>query len=300
MDIDLTTSPSNNKNCGANSNNTTTTSGGARKRRKRAKYVNQELANARDIGILPITHLVLRDNLLLRPFQKAILEACPHLEQLEICYSQKTDGDEVATLVRENCPKICRLTLHSTRQRWTLAMIDGMPQSVEQLILFTGQLDQDMATAIKERKDTLTKLELDFGIDSSGKRRLGSILCLLRECTQLREFSYHGDAEDEIFKAVMFKKYWNLPQLRKLRLNGIDPRAKYKGIPQVPTPEGWRQEFGGRQYSCCSARSFEEVRKQGKDSKSPLFDVALLHHIKDLPMLSEVVITEAVYRKKLD
>ncbi|KAK5820670.1 hypothetical protein F5H01DRAFT_339055 [Linnemannia elongata] len=289
--------PSNNNN----NSSRTTTSGSAMtcRRKNRLKLVAKALPDARDLGILPITHLVLRDSRLQHPFQKAILEVCPHLEQLEICYSQRADGGEIATLVRENCSKIRRLTLHSNRQPWTLAMIDGMPQAVEELILYTGQLDLQMAMAIKERKNSLTRLELDFGQGYKGKRRLDCILGILLECTELREFAYHNHAEDEIFKTMLFANPWNLPHLRKLRLHGVSPRAACYGIPQVSTPEGWRQKFEGRKHDCCSYRSFEDVRKQGKDVKSPLFDVALLKHIKDLPMLTEVNITETVYRKKL-
>ncbi|KAF9150801.1 hypothetical protein BG015_007386 [Linnemannia schmuckeri] len=274
--------------------------GGRNKRRRRSALVNVKLPDAKNIGILPITHLVLRDNRLLLPFQKAILEACPHLEQLEICYSQKADGGKVATLVRENCHKLRRLSLRSTRQPWSLAMIEGAPQSVKDLVLHTGQLDLQMAAAIKDRKDSLTRLELDFGQGTKGKRRLACILSILRECTELREFKYHNHADDKVFKEMMFKNTWNLPNLRKLHLHGVSPRAKYGGIPQVPSPEGWRQQYGGRKGHCCSARSFEEVRKQGETLKSPLFDVALLEHVNDLLNLSEVVITEAIYRKLLD
>ena len=270
------------------------------KRRRRSELANAKLPDAKNIGILPISHLVLRDNHLLLPFQKAILEACPHLEQLDICYSQKADGGKVATLVRENCHELRRLSLRSTRQPWTLAMIEGAPQSVEELILHTGQLDLQMTAAIKERKDSLTRLDLDFGQGTKGKRRLACIHSILRECTELREFTYHNHAEDKVFKDMMFKKAWNLPNLRKLHLHGVSPRAKHGGVPQVPSPEGWRQQYGGRKGHCCSARSFEEVRKQGNAVKSPLFDVALLEHVRDLPSLSEVVITEAVYRKLLN
>lgn len=293
MDVDPTPGPSNN-------NNTTTTGGGASKRRRkyRSKLVAKVLPGAKDLGILPITHLVLRDSHLQLPFQKAILEACPYLEQLEICYSQKADGGKIATLIRENCPRIRRLTLHSTRQPWTLAMIDGMPQAVEELVLYTGQLDLQMAMAIKERKGSLTRLELDFGEGSKGRRRLGCILGILQECTELHEFAYHNHAEDKIFNA-MFAKPWNLPHLRKLHLHGVCPRSEYGGVPKAPSPEGWRLKYGGRKHDCCSFRSFEEVRKMGIDVKVPLFDVALLEHVKDLPMLTEVVISEAVYRKKL-
>ncbi|KAF9118063.1 hypothetical protein BGW39_001502 [Mortierella sp. 14UC] len=271
-----------------------------RRRKNRASLVNTPLPNAKDFGVLPITHLVLLDNRLLRPFQQAILEASPHLEQLEICYSQKANGGKVAALVRDNCRKIRRLTLRSTRQPWTLAMIDDMPLSVEELILYTGQLDLQMTAAIKERADTLKRLALDFGQGTKGKRRLACILTILRECTELREFSYHNHAEDKVFKAMMFKKQWNLPNLRKLILHGVSPRSKYGGIPQVPTPDGWRQGYGGQKDHCCSARSFEDVRKLGKSTKSPLFDVALLDHVKDLANLSEVVVTEAIYRKQLN
>ncbi|KAF9119475.1 hypothetical protein BGX30_003818, partial [Mortierella sp. GBA39] len=152
--------------------------GGGSKKRRRAELVNTKLPDARNIDILSVTHLVLEDNLLL-PFQKAILEACPHLEQLEICYSQKADGGKVATLVRDNCRKLRRLTLKSTRQSWTLEMID---------------------------KNTLV--------------------------------------------------------IRKRTVGRGDPQA-------------------------------------GQALKSPLFDIALLDHVKELPHLSEVIITEVKYRKKL-
>jgi hypothetical protein len=267
------------------------------KRRRRSVLVNTKLPDAKNIGILPITHLVLRDNRLLRPFQEAILEACPHLERLEICYSQKTDGSEVATLVREHCRKLRQLTLRSTRQAWTLAMVEGAPQSVEELVLHTGQLDLQLAAAIRDRKDSLTRLELDFGQGTKGKRRLACILSILQECTELREFTYHNHAEDKVFKDILFKNTWNLPNLRKLRLHGVSPRAKYGGIPQVSSPLGWRQYYGGRKALCCSVRSFEEVGRLGRKPKSPLFDVALLNHVKDLPLLSEVVISEAIYRR---
>lgn len=178
-------------------------------------------------------------------------------------------------------------------------MIDGMPHTVKELILHTGQLDLQIATAIKARKDDLTRLELDFGQGSKGKRRLTCILSILRECTELRVFSYHNHAQDKIFKEMMFKKRWNLPNLRKLHIHGVSPRSRYNGLPQDPSPEGWRQEFVCRKEKNCSARSFEEIRKQGKELKSPSFDIVLLDHVKDLPQLSEVIITEAKYRKKL-
>ncbi|KAF9090336.1 hypothetical protein BGX23_006025 [Mortierella sp. AD031] len=269
-----------------------------RRRSKRIELMDIEVENV-NIGILPVTHLVLADNRLLRPFQKSILEACPHLEQLEICYSQKADGGAVATLVADNCKKLRRLTLRSTRQPWTYAMIDKMPPTVTELILYTGQLDLQMGEAIKFRSDKLTRLDLDFGQGTKGKRRLTVMLSILNECTKLREFTYHNHAEDKIFKNIMFAQAWNMPNLVKLRLHGVSPRVKYGGIPQAPVPEGWRQEYGGRKGSCCSARSFEDVRKLGGVTKSPLFDVALLDHVKNLPMLSEVVVTEAIYRKLL-
>ncbi|KAF9098091.1 hypothetical protein BGX23_007083 [Mortierella sp. AD031] len=292
-----------NNNSTPTTTNATTNNGdeaGAQSRRiRRAQLMDVELPDAEDIGILNVRHLVLADNRLLLPFQRSILQACPHLVQLEICYSQRSDGGAVATLVRENCEVLRRLTLRSTRQPWTLAMIEGAPETVEELILYTGQLDLQMAAAIKDRKDTLTRLDLDFGQGSKGKRRLACILSILRECEKLREFSYHNHAEDKVFKEIMFKKPWNLPNLVKLRLHGVSPRAKYGGIPQVPVPEGWRQEYGGRKASCCSARSYEDVRKLGSEFKSPLFDVALLQHIGGLETLSEVVVSEAVYRRLL-
>ncbi|KAG0276126.1 hypothetical protein BGZ95_007986, partial [Linnemannia exigua] len=123
----------------------------------RVKDVNMARPNAKDVGELPVAHLVLRDNRLLLPFQQVILKACPHLDQLEICYSQKADGGKVAALV-----KLRRLTLRSTRQTCTLAMIEDMSMSVEELILFTKQSDLQMTSATKDRADTLKRLDLDL------------------------------------------------------------------------------------------------------------------------------------------
>ncbi|KAF9899644.1 hypothetical protein EC991_008526 [Linnemannia zychae] len=268
-----------------------------RRRPNRTILVNTPLPDDKNFGILPITHLVMQDNQLLLPFQQVILEASPDLEQLEICYTRKADGGRVATLVRDNCRNIRRLILRSARQPWTLAMIEGMPQSVEELIMHTGQLDLQMTAAIKDRAKILKRLDLDLGQRTRGRRRLACILSILRGCTELREFFYHNHAEDKVFREVMFKKRWNLPNLNKLYLHGITPRATYHGILQIPVPNGWRQRYRVQKNTCCSARSIEDVRKLGKTPKSPLFDVALLKHVKSLPQLLEVTITEAVYRK---
>ncbi|KAF9086287.1 hypothetical protein BGX23_009014 [Mortierella sp. AD031] len=295
-------SSTNNNN--ATSNNDNGAAGGTsnRTRKRRAEEMEEEMESALDIGKLPIEHLVLADNRLLFPIQRRILEACPHLQQLEICYSQRADGEQVATQVRESCKEIRPLTLRSTRQPWTPPMIDGMPQSVNDLILHTGQLDLKMAAAIRDRKDALTRLVLDFGRGTKGKRRLACVRSILEENTELREFSYHNHAEDKVFKDIMFKRPWNLPNLpnlRKLQIHGASPRAKYGGLPQTSVPEDWRQEYGGRKAVCCSARSFEDVHKLGPQKKSPLFDVALLDHVQNLDSLSEVVVSEAIYRKRL-
>ncbi|KAF9136788.1 hypothetical protein BGX30_010870, partial [Mortierella sp. GBA39] len=135
--------------------------GSSKRRRSQGSDLNWQ--SARKPEILPVTHLVLSGNRLHLPFQKAIFKASPHVEKLEICYTHKADGTAIASLVAESCPKIRHLTLKSRRQPWTLAMLEGMPQSVEELILHTGQLDLDMVAAIKDRKDMLTRLELDFG-----------------------------------------------------------------------------------------------------------------------------------------
>lgn len=99
---------------------------------------------------------------------------------------------------------------------------------------------------------------------------------------------------------MLLKKTWNVPNLRRLNLHGVSPRAKYGGIPQVRSLEGWRQQYEGRKGTCCLFRQFEEVRQQGNAWGSPLFDVALLEHVNDLPNLSKVAITEAVYYKLLE
>ncbi|KAG0374089.1 hypothetical protein BGX24_010841, partial [Mortierella sp. AD032] len=272
-----------------------------RRRRNRVKDVNTPRPNAKKIGKLPITHLVLLGKRLLLPFQQAILEACPHLYQLDICCFRKADGGKVAALVRDNCREIRRLTLRSSRQPWTLAMIEGMPMSVEELILFTAQLDRQMTSAIKDRADALKRLDLDFGRgNEKGKCRLACVLYILRKCSELREFTYHDHANDKIFKETMFRKPWSLPHLNKLNLHGITPRGKHGGLPQVAVPHGWGQDYGCCRGDCCSARTFEDVHRQGKTPMSPLFDVDLLNHVKNLPQLSQVTITEAIYRKQLE
>ncbi|KAF9322228.1 hypothetical protein BGZ91_004375 [Linnemannia elongata] len=244
--------------------------GGNKRRRSQGSDLN--LQAARNPEILPVTHLVLNDNRLLLPFQNAIFKACPHVEKLEICYTQKADGATIASLIAKSCPKIHHLTLTSTRQPWTLAMLKGMPRSVEELILHTGQLDLIMVAAIKDRKDMLTRLELDFG----------------------------QGTKDKHFKEVMFKETWNLPNLRKLHIHGVAPRAQCKDLPQVSVPNSWRQETQVRKHSCCSTRRMQDIHYLGDKVVSLLFDVALLEHVKDLPNLSEVVITEVRYRKRLN
>ncbi|KAK5820718.1 hypothetical protein F5H01DRAFT_411926 [Linnemannia elongata] len=272
--------------------------GGNKRRCSQGSDLNMQAA--RNSEILPVTHLVLNDNRLLLPFQNAIFKACPHVEKLEICYTQKADGATIASLVAESCLKIHHLTLTSTRQPWTLAMLKGMPQSVEELTLHTGQLDLTMVAAIKDRKDMLTRLELDFGQGTSGNRRLESILLILRACSELREFTYHNHAEDKHFKEVMFKETWNLPNLRKLHIHGVAPRAQCEDLSQVSVPNSWRQENQLRKHSCCSTRRMQDINNLGDKVVCPLFDVALLEHVKDLPNLSEVVITEVKYRKRLN
>ncbi|KAF9101970.1 hypothetical protein BGX29_005095 [Mortierella sp. GBA35] len=79
------------------------------------------------------------------------------------------------------------------------------------------------------------------------------------KCTEPSKFSYHNHAEDKVFESIVFAQPWNMLNLVKLRFYGVSPRAK-DGNPSSP---------------------------------------ALLDHVKNLPMLSEVVVTEAVYRKLL-
>ncbi|KAF9096512.1 hypothetical protein BGX23_011034 [Mortierella sp. AD031] len=247
---------------------------------------------------LTVTHLVLEDNRLQLPIQRHILKRCPDLIQLEICYSQRSDGEQLGALVRDYCPMIRRLTLRSSRQPWSLAMIERMPESVEELILHTGQLDLDMAGAINDRKDTLTRLDLDFGNGARGKRRLESVMTILRKCSNLREFTYHNHADDTLFKEVMLSKSWDLPKLIKLGIHGVGPRTKRDGLPQTPVPIEWWQQCGGKRKTCCSARSMEDVQTSGPEM-SPLFDIALLNHVQGLPKLSEVVVTESTYHKRI-
>ncbi|KAF9085100.1 hypothetical protein BGX23_009975, partial [Mortierella sp. AD031] len=111
-------------------------------------------------------------------------------------------------------------------------------------------------------------------------------------------FTYHNHADDTLFKEVMLNKTWDLPKLIKLGIHGVGPRTKHDGLLQAPVPSEWRQKFGGKRKTCCSGRSSEDIQISGLE-KSPLLDIALLDHVKDLPMLSEVVITESVYHKKI-
>lgn len=141
----------------------------------------------------------------------------------------------------------------------------------------------------------MTRLDLDFGQGTKGKRRLTCILSILRECSELLEFTYHNHAEEKVLKEMLLRKPWDLPNFRELHLHGVSPRAKYGGITQVPSPEGWRQQYESRRGTCCSFRSFEEVHQQDNALKSPFFDAALLEHVRGLPSLSKVSITEAVY-----
>ncbi|KAF9119110.1 hypothetical protein BGW39_000564 [Mortierella sp. 14UC] len=175
-----------------------------RRRRRRTKEAIAKMKNARDIGTLPVTHLVLGESRLFFPFQKAILRACSDLDQLEICYSQNADGAKTGKVILENCSKTRRLVLTSTTQQWTLAMIKGMPHSVEELFLITGQLEPHMVAAINNRSDALARLELDFGKVSKGRRRLASIMTILNKCTNLPEFSCHNHIEDKLFMEVIF------------------------------------------------------------------------------------------------
>ncbi|KAF8937037.1 hypothetical protein BGZ47_009209 [Haplosporangium gracile] len=267
-----------------NSCNASTSSGGGSNKRKAMMKGSVEAVTSADAP---------RRSSSAPPFQKVIFKACPHVEQLKICYTQKAVGSTIANLVAESCPKIRHLTLTSTRQPWTLAML-------EKLIPHTGQLDLDMVAAVNDRKDMLTRLELNFGQDSKGKRRMECILLILRACSELREFTYHNHAEDKLFKEVMFKKAWNLPNLRKLHIHGVSPRVQHNSLPQVPVPNSWRQENQVRKHRCCSSQSMQDIRNLGSRSLSPLFDVALLDQIKDLSNLSKVVITEAKYRKRLN
>ncbi|KAG9061800.1 hypothetical protein KI688_006951 [Linnemannia hyalina] len=296
-----------------NTNAPTSSGGGSNKRksvdegadegsnkRRRSQDSGLNLLSARRPEILPVTHLVLSSNRLHFPFQKAIFKASPHVEKLEICYTHKADGTTIASLVAESCPRIRHLTLKSRRQPWTLAMLEGMPQSVEELILHTGQLDLDMVAAIKDRKDVLTRLELDFGKGSKGKRRLECILLLLQACSELREFTYHNHAEGMLFQEVMFKKAWNLPNLRRLHFHGIAFRAQYNDLSRVPVPNSWKKENRVRNHRCCSTRTAGDIDHPGNMAPSLLFDKALLDHVKGLPNLSEVIVTEVKYRKRLN
>ncbi|OAQ25814.1 hypothetical protein K457DRAFT_22948 [Linnemannia elongata AG-77] len=108
------------------------------------------------------------------------------------------------------------------------------------------------------------RLELDFGRSTKSQHRLTCILSTLQEFAELREFSYYTHAQDKDSKEKMFKNLGTCPTSASF----------------IPT-------------------EFLEPRMQGKALKLPFFDVALLEHGMGLPNLSGVIITEAIYRKKL-
>ncbi|KAG9061749.1 hypothetical protein KI688_006900 [Linnemannia hyalina] len=98
-----------------------------------------------------------------QPFQKQILETFPKLDQLEVCFSEKSIGSELASLMRSTCSEFRLLTLTGTQQPWTESMIKGMPDAVEELFLNTSKLGHVMASFTNNRRSKLTQVELDFG-----------------------------------------------------------------------------------------------------------------------------------------
>ncbi|KAH7039187.1 hypothetical protein BKA57DRAFT_539466 [Linnemannia elongata] len=149
----------------------------------------------------------------MHPFLLNFVEKQVHLKSLEltrfkftasgwkgIIYSHKADGDKVTTFVRDNCRNLRRLTLkHPT------AMDSG---------------------------DDLRDARNGQGADSSHWITGLPSDSFNQSCIELREFSYRHHAQDTEFKE-MFKKPWNLPNLRKLYIHGVSPRAKNGDIPQA-------------------------------------------------------------------
>ncbi|KAF9099689.1 hypothetical protein BGX23_000063 [Mortierella sp. AD031] len=141
----------------------------------------------------------------------------------------------------------------------------------------------------QEQVGQFTRLGFDIAQDTKSNRRLVEILSILLECTEASKFSYHNHAEDKVFESIVFAQPWNMLNLVKLGLYGVSPRAK-EGNPSSPGP---RELASGirRSQRLLLQRSFMRGRAQVRR--------ALLDHVKNLPMLSEVVVTEAVYRKLL-
>ncbi|KAG9061801.1 hypothetical protein KI688_006952 [Linnemannia hyalina] len=119
-------------------------------------------------------------------------------------------------------------------------------------------------------------------------------------CSELREFTYHNHAEGMLFQEVMFKKAWNLPNLRRLHFHGIAFRAQYNDLSRVPVPNSWKKENRVRNHRCCSTRTAGDIDHPGNMAPSLLFDKALLDHVKGLSNLSEVIAIEVKYRKRLN
>ncbi|KAF9096679.1 hypothetical protein BGX29_008466 [Mortierella sp. GBA35] len=149
-----------------------------------------------DLGTLPITHLVLNDRRFFFELELATLRASPYLEQLELSLPAEP-----------------------------VAMIKEMPQAVQKLVLHLHQINKEAAEVIKEMKDHLTHLELNFPSRASRFVKRLEFVGILQECTNLCEFSYHGHMSDHTFMALMYKGKWNLPNLKTLRVHGVDQES---------------------------------------------------------------------------
>ncbi|KAF9097502.1 hypothetical protein BGX29_008056 [Mortierella sp. GBA35] len=259
----------------------------------------------KDEGVVPITHLVLSNRKHSIDFFKAILQASPNLRHLEIQSPDTHNFQAMPTLVRQCCCRIKRVTLKSSNQSWMQGMLDATSHALKpaDLLIQFQRFKTPIVVALRERQGALTTLKLDLSPSPQDNGRLRTVSMVLRELSGLQEFTLHCHATEDRFREMVMRYNWNVDQLRTLRLYGIGQRTDdgstgIDGESQVPAviPDRWRCVYNDGEYGCCP-RAALRLTFFGQDC--PLFDVALLDHVKDLPRLESVTITGAKYIKRL-
>ncbi|KAG9061714.1 hypothetical protein KI688_006863 [Linnemannia hyalina] len=266
------------------------------------------MEDAADIGTLPITHLVINDRVFSFALREISICASPGLKQLETSLLKVERNQNYAELIRDHCQELEVLAVHSKHMTWTQEMVKKMPQSIRELVLHLKHYLLDVAGTIAERGASLTRLELDFAEDfiDWDDRHLSRIGEILRGCSELQEFVYHHHIHDHFVTTKLLKDKWNLPHLKALRLHGLHPDCIYvldalacKDVgPQTPNtvPLGWRRNMGEPYCDTCYIQKRGEAMALMKGRHAP-FEAVLLCHVQKLPSLSEVVLTENVYKR---
>jgi hypothetical protein len=282
---------------------------GSRRIKQARRREDIEMANAADLGTLPITHLVINDSKFHFALRESTFRASPNLKQLETSLPRSTRNQDYAQLIRDHCQKLQVLTVYSKHSTSTQTIIKEMPQTVQELVLHLAHAPSDLADSIIERRASLTRLELDFvNPRNAYSNHPSGVKKILQKCSELREFVYHHHIHDRFFACMVLKDKWKLPHLKTLQLHGLDPYCRMNkrdplcenAGPNTPTtiPVGWRRDGGEAYCGCCYFQMRGNVFPRIKERHAP-FDAVLLHHLQDLPCLSEVVITEAVYKRPL-